>query len=136
MEKIVDAWTNSNKDIEDLEMLIKLCDDELLNCPLIGKTNSSTKKHTKSISTKVELLFHRFLFELIKSNSSKFSIITKILSKQIVCNKIDDTNGVIKLYSNLDDEELGYCYYYHTKRSFKINDWEACFTSKPALRGA
>ncbi len=110
MEKIVNEWTKSNKDIEDLEMLIELCDTELSNC--------------SNLSTKVELLFHKFLFELIRENSDKFSIITKLLAKQIVCSMINDTNGILKLSSGITSEELGYCYYYHRKRSFKIRDYE------------
>ena len=110
MEKIVDEWAKSNKSIEDIEALIELCNAEL---------STNTK-----LSTKVELLFHKFLFELIKSNSSKFSIITKNLSKQIICCEIDDTKGIIKLSCGLDGDEIGYCYYYHRKRSFKIRDWE------------
>jgi len=91
-------------------MLIELCDSELSSC--------------SNLSDKVELLFHKFLFDLVRFNSSKFSIITKLLEKQIICSEVNDTKGIIKMFSKLDNKELGYYEYYHTKRSFKIRDYE------------
>lgn len=111
MEKIVTTWTKSSKEFEDLESLIELCDTELLDSNITP-------------ANKVELLFHRFLFDLARVNSDRFSIITKILSKKIVCSKIDDSEGIIQLFSNLDNQQLGYCIYYHTRRTFKIRNWE------------